>query len=90
VAVAAPRTAHDGPAGAYTFGHLYTAVPFLAGAGWGLWSQEGDELVIPAPAGVSTCEGSQSSALHAGEYDVSIGGAAVPARCTDAGIEFST
>jgi hypothetical protein len=44
--------------GAYTFRRQDTALPFLAGSGWGLWSQQGDQFVMactvraarPAPA----------------------------------------
>ena len=79
--------AHDGPAGAYTFRRPDTAVPFLAGSGWGLWSQEGGELVM-------TCTGGRLDLRQltvvggATEYDASVDGTAVPTRCTTAGIEF--
>jgi non-lysosomal glucosylceramidase len=78
---------HDGPAGAYTFRRPQTAVPFLASSGWGLWSREGDELVM-------ACAGGWLD-LHrltvvggAADYEASVDATAVPARCTDAGIEF--
>ena len=78
---------HDAPAGAYTFRRPDTALPFLAGSGWGLWSQLGDQLVM-------ACTGGQLD-LHrltvvggVGEYHASVDGTAVPTRCTDAGIEF--
>jgi hypothetical protein len=78
---------HDGPAGAYTFRCPETAVPFLASSGWGLWSREGDELVM-------ACTGGRFD-LHrltvvsgAGAYNVFVDGTAVPTRCTSAGIEF--
>lgn len=79
---------HDGPVGAYIFCHPQTAVPFLASSGWGLWSQEGDQLVI-------ACTGGRLD-LHrltvvggAAEYDASVDGTAVPARRTTAGIQFA-
>ena len=78
---------HDASAGAYTFRRPDTALPFLAGSGWGLWSQQGDQLVM-------ACTGGQLD-LHrltvvggAGEYHASVDGTAVSTRCTDAGIEF--
>ena len=79
--------AHDSRAGAYTFRRPDTAVPFLAGSGWGLWSQRGDELVM-------ACTGGRLD-LHrltivggAAAYEASVDGTAVPGRCTEAGIEF--
>jgi non-lysosomal glucosylceramidase len=78
---------HDAPSGAYTFRCPDTALPFLAGSGWGLWSQQGDQLVM-------ACTGGQLD-LHrltvvggVGEYHASVDGTAVRTRCTDAGIEF--
>jgi uncharacterized protein (DUF608 family) len=78
---------HDASAGAYTFRRPDTALPFLAGSGWGLWSRQGDQLIM-------ACTGGQLD-LHrltvlggAGEYHASVDGTAVSTRCTDAGIEF--
>ncbi|HTQ22469.1 GH116 family glycosyl-hydrolase [Mycobacterium sp.] len=78
---------HDGPAGAYTFRHPDSSLPFLACSGWGLWSRRGDELVL-------TCDGGQLDLRRltvvggADDYHASVAGTAVPTRCTDAGIEF--
>jgi hypothetical protein len=62
-------------------------VPFLASSGWGLCSQEGDELVI-------ACTGGRLD-LHrltvtggAAEYGASVDGTAVPSRCAGGGIQF--
>jgi hypothetical protein len=78
---------HDGPAGAYTFRRPDTAVPFLAGSGWGLWLRRGDELVMACAGGRLdvrrlTVVGSTAN------FDASVDGTAVPARNTDGGIEF--
>ena len=79
--------AHDGPAGEYTFGRPQTAVPFLASSGWGVWSPQGDELVM-------ACTGGRLH-LHrltvvggAADYHASVDGTAVPSRCAGAGIQF--
>jgi hypothetical protein len=78
---------YDSPAGAYTFRRPDTALPFLASSGWGLWSQEGDQLVM-------ACTGGQLDLRRltvvggVGAYNAFVDGAAVPARCTQAGIEF--
>jgi non-lysosomal glucosylceramidase len=78
---------YDGPAGAYTFRRPDIPVPFLAGSGWGLWSQQGDQLVM-------ACTGGRLG-LHrltivggAPAYDASVDGTPVPTRCAGAGIEF--
>jgi len=79
--------AHDRPAGAYTFRRPETAVPFLARSGWGLWSREGDELVM-------ACNGGRLDVHRltvvggATDYDASVDGKALSTRCTDGGIEF--
>jgi non-lysosomal glucosylceramidase len=80
--------AHDAPAGAYTFRRPGTAVPFLAGSGWGLWSQQGDELVM-------ACTGGRLDLRRlrivggAAAYAACVDGTAVPARCANACVEFS-
>jgi non-lysosomal glucosylceramidase len=78
---------HDAPAGAYTFRRPDTALPFLTGSGWGLWSQQGDQLAM-------ACTGGRVD-LHrltvvggVGTYDAFVDGTAVPTRCAGAGIEF--
>jgi uncharacterized protein (DUF608 family) len=79
--------AHDGPAGAYTFRRPHTAVPFLAGSGWGLWSREGDELVLACAGGrLDVCRLTVVGA--ATEYDASVDGKAVPSRCAGATNQF--
>jgi hypothetical protein len=62
-------------------------VPFLASSGWGLWSQEGAELVM-------ACTGGRLD-LHrltvvggAAAYHACVDGTAVPSRCAGAGIQF--
>ena len=79
--------AHDGPAGAYTLRRPETAVPFLAGSGWGLWSREGDELVMACTGGRLDVHRLTVAGGAAG-YDASVDGKARATRCTDAGIEF--
>jgi len=82
--------AHDGPAGAYTLrrpGVPSTSVPFLARSGWGLWSQQGDELVMACTGGRLdvhrlTVVGGE------GACKAFVDGTAVPIRCTSTGIEF--
>jgi non-lysosomal glucosylceramidase len=78
---------HDGPAGTYTLRRPGTAVPFLASTGWGLWSQKGDELVMACSGGWLDLN-RLTVVGGAAEYDASIDGTAVPARCANAGIEF--
>src|SRR5262249_22913526 len=78
---------HDGPAGAYTFRRPETAVPFIASSGWGLWSQEGDQLVIACTGGRLDLH-RLTVAGGAAEYDACIDGTAVPSRCAGAGIQF--
>ena len=78
---------HDGPAGVYTLRRPDTVLPFLAGSGWGLWSQEGDQLVMTCTGGSLdvrrlTVVGSTAN------FDASVDGTAVPARCTEGSIEF--
>lgn len=79
--------AHDAPAGAYTFRRPHTAVPFLAGSGWGLWSQQGAELVMACTGGYLDLR-RLTVVGEAAEYDVRVDGTAVPARSTGAGVEF--
>jgi len=82
--------AHDGPAGAYTLrrpGVPSTSVPFLARSGWGLWSRQGDELVMACTGGRLdvhrlTVVGGE------GACKAFVDGTAVPIRCTSTGIEF--
>jgi hypothetical protein len=78
---------HDGPAGAYTFRLPETAVPFLARSGWGLWSQQGDELVIACTGGRLDLH-RLTVAGGAAEYNASVDGTAVPSQCAGAGIQF--
>ena len=79
--------AHDGPAGAYTFDRPETTVPFLAGSGWGLWSREGNELVLRCTRG--RLDARRLTVVGgAAEYDASVDGTAVPTRCASSGIEF--
>jgi non-lysosomal glucosylceramidase len=78
---------HDGPAGAYTFRRPDTALPFLAGSGWGLWLRCGDEFVMACTGGRLdlrrlTVVGSE------GAYKAFVDGTAVPIRSTSTGIEF--
>jgi hypothetical protein len=62
-------------------------VPFLASSGWGLWSQQGERLVM-------TCAGGRLDVHRltvpggAAEYYASVDGTAVPSQCTGAGIRF--
>ena len=86
---------HDGPAGAFSFCQPDTSVPFLASSGWGLWSQEGDELVMTCTGGrldlhrLSVVGGLDEAADECpAEYEASVDGTAVSVRCTDGGIEF--
>jgi uncharacterized protein (DUF608 family) len=86
---------HDGPAGAFSFCQPDTSVPFLASSGWGLWSQEGDELVMTCIGGrldlhrLSVVGGLDEAADECpAEYEASVDGTAVSVRCTDGGIEF--
>ena len=78
---------HDSTAGAYSFRRPDTAVPFLAGSGWGLWSQQGDELVMACTGGRLDLRRLTITGGTA-EYDVCVDGTAVPARCAGTGIEF--
>ena len=85
---------HDGPAGAFSFCQPDTSVPFLASSGWGLWSQEGDELVMTCTGGrldlhrLSVVGGLDEAADECpAEYEASVDGTAVSVRCTDGGIE---
>jgi non-lysosomal glucosylceramidase len=78
---------HDAPAGAYTFRRPDTALPFLTGSGWGLWSQQGDQLVMACTGGRLdlhrlTVVGGVST------YDAFVDGTAVPTRSAGASIEF--
>ncbi len=88
---------HDGPAGAYTFRRPDTPenpnnpVPFLAGTGWGLWSAQGEWLVMTCAGGrldvhrVTVVGGAAEA--DAG-YHASVDGTAVPSRCAGGGIQF--
>jgi hypothetical protein len=77
----------DGPAGAYTFRRPDVAVPFLAGSGWGLWSRQGEQLVLACTGGRLDLRRLTIADGVAG-YHVCVDGTAVPARCTDGHIEF--
>jgi uncharacterized protein (DUF608 family) len=78
---------HDSPAGSYTFRRPDIALPFLAGSGWGLWSRQGEQLVLG-------CTGGQLDLRRltvvggVGPYDAFVDGTAVPVRCTQTCIEF--
>jgi non-lysosomal glucosylceramidase len=86
---------HDGPAGAFSFCQPDTSVPFLASSGWGLWSQEGDQLVMTCTGGrldlhrLSVVGGLDEAPDECpAEYEASVDGTAVSVRCTNGGIDF--
>jgi non-lysosomal glucosylceramidase len=61
--------------------------PFLAGSGWGLWSQQGDQLVMACTGGRLDLR--RLRVVGGVDHDYAlVDGTAVSTRCTDEGIEF--
>lgn len=79
---------HDGPAGAYTLRLPQPALPFLAGTGWGLWSRQGDDLVLACTGGRLVLRRLTIAGDGARVRDATVDGTTVPSRCAGDAIGF--